>query len=485
LPYQQAWIADTSQVKLFTKSRRIGISWAEAADATLTASARSGQNVTYICYDKDITRQFVKDCADWAKSYNLAASTIDESQEVFRDGDEDKSILVYRIYFDSGFEIEAIAGTPRKLRGRKGRIVIDEAAFLDDLGAVIEAALALLIWGGDLHLITTYNGVDNAYYELEQDVLAGKLPYSRHFCTFRQAVAQGLYERICAVQNRPYSRAQEDRWVEEIYRNFADRADQELDCIPSRSGVNYLSRAIVEQCMDAQIPIVSWNPDHNFVNERSFLRESECQDWIEDNLVPLLDRVNPNLKSYVGLDFGRSGDITVVLPLQEQENLLFTAPFALELRDVPFDQQRQIVFSVLDRLPRFMAGAFDARGNGSYLAEVAMQRYGSLRIMRVQATGQWYADNFPRYKAWLEDRQVRLPLSSNWIDDHRMVIVERGIPKVSDGRNKGNDGKQRHGDSAIAGVLACFATRSETVPIEFSRVTGPRFGYSLDDFLSG
>jgi len=32
LPYQQAWIADKSQLKVAEKSRRIGLTWAEAAD---------------------------------------------------------------------------------------------------------------------------------------------------------------------------------------------------------------------------------------------------------------------------------------------------------------------------------------------------------------------------------------------------------------------------------------------------------------------
>jgi phage FluMu gp28-like protein len=35
LPYQQAWLADDSQVKVYEKSRRIGISWAEAGSDAL------------------------------------------------------------------------------------------------------------------------------------------------------------------------------------------------------------------------------------------------------------------------------------------------------------------------------------------------------------------------------------------------------------------------------------------------------------------
>ena len=33
LPYQKRWIADSSQLKIAEKSRRTGLTWAEAADA--------------------------------------------------------------------------------------------------------------------------------------------------------------------------------------------------------------------------------------------------------------------------------------------------------------------------------------------------------------------------------------------------------------------------------------------------------------------
>ncbi len=38
LPYQRRWIADTSQLKIAEKSRRTGLTWAEAADAALNGS---------------------------------------------------------------------------------------------------------------------------------------------------------------------------------------------------------------------------------------------------------------------------------------------------------------------------------------------------------------------------------------------------------------------------------------------------------------
>ena len=475
LPYQQAWVADKTQVKLYTKSRRIGISWAEAAAAALTAARANGSNVTYICYDKDVTRQFVKDCAAWAKVYDLAASEIEESVEVFRDGDEDKSVLIFRIYFASGFEVEAVAGTPRKLRGRKGCVVVDEAAFLDDLDAVVEAALALLVWGGSLHLITTYNGVDNAYYRLEQDVLAGKLPYSLHRTTFREAVSQGLYRRICLVTNRPWSPEAEEQWVAETYSFFGDRAAQELDCVPAQSGGKYLPLVLIERAMTPAAPVLTYQCPEGWAAQPQSVRENHAQDWLEAEVLPVLEsRADPNLKTVCGLDFGRSGDLSVLNLAQVWENLTRATVLGLELRNVPFEQQRQILWAVLRRSPKFVAGALDCRGNGQHLGEVTAQQFGYGRIHQVMLSRSWYAEWFPRYKAALEDGRILLPASANWRDDHRLVEVDKGVPVLPDRKNQGSDGKQRHGDSVIACLLMWSAScGGEPAPVEFRTLGRP------------
>ena len=58
LPYQQAWCADQSPVKLCEKSRRIGLSWGEAADTALLAASAKGMDAWYIGYNKDMALEF-------------------------------------------------------------------------------------------------------------------------------------------------------------------------------------------------------------------------------------------------------------------------------------------------------------------------------------------------------------------------------------------------------------------------------------------
>jgi len=474
LPYQQRWIADRSKVKLCTKSRRIGLSWAEASDCALSAAEREGESTYYIGYDKDMARGFISDAADWAKAYQLTASEIDESEEIFRDGDESKSILIFRIYFNSGHRIEALSSSPRNFRSRQGRVVIDEAAFHDDLFALLKAAKALMIWGGRINIITTYNGMDNAYYDLEQEVLEGKLPYSRHFITFENALAEGLYRRMCLHWKRPWSLEAEAIWRQEIFNLFGEDAEEELLCIPKKSGGAYLSGVLIESCMEQGLPVLRLSYEDEFATLPDRRRQLTTQAWIEEWLHPLLLQLNPNLRSFFGQDFARSGDLSYILPAQELPDLRRFCPFGLELRNVPFQQQEQVLFALIDGLPRFTHGALDSRGNGQYQAERAMQKCGIAYISQIALSNPFYGEWFPRYKTGLQDGKVVLPADADLKADHRLVEQISGIPKLPETKIKGADGEKRHGDGAVAGLLMWYASCQEGSPIEFQALGQPR-----------
>ena len=213
--------------------------------------------------------------------------------------------------------------------------------------------------------------------------------------------------------------------------------------------------------MSADLPVLRLSVADEFKFRPENERISEITAWCEENLAPLLAQLATERRSYLGEDFGRSGDLTVLEPLQERQDATFFAPFILEIRNMPFEQQRQIVFFILDRLPRFTHGAFDARGNGQYLAEVAAQKYGETRISEVMLTESWYRDYMPKYKAAFEDRSILLPLDADIIEDHRAFKMIKGVAKLPDIKDKGKDGGQRHGDAGVAGAMAWYATLQE------------------------
>jgi len=462
LPYQQRWLSDRSPFKLWTKSRRIGASWAEAADSTLIAASERGSDVFYSSYDKEMTRQFILDSADWARLYGSCASEIEEDRISILQEDEQKSIQVFRIWFNSGHRIEAISSNPRNIRSKQGRIVCDEAAWVDDLKAVLKAAKVMRLWGDTVVLISTYNGTNNDYYDLEQEVLSGKLPYSRHLTTFRQAVAEGLYKRICLINGLKYSKENERDWIEQTYLEVGDDSAEELDCVPRSGGDTYLPRSLVESCCKRDSSkVLEWVQSDQFALLSDSARTAQCRQWLESEVLPLISTFDPELPSYYGSDFGRSQDLSVIVFGQKLSNLVRKVRLVLELRNIPFKQQWEILRFLVEKLPKFTNAAMDSRGNGQQISEYAWQKWGKQRVQAVMLSSSFYEENFPKYKAALQEGLLELPASANLVEDHRLVEVISGVPKIAQNRrNKDNKGRSRHGDSAIACLLFWYAASS-------------------------
>ncbi len=474
LPYQQRWLADKSQVKVVEKSRRIGLSWAEACDSVLCAAAASGQDVWYIGYVKDMAIEFILDCAQWAEHFNSVAEAIEVSEELWSEGQEQKSVFVFSIKFASGNRITALSSKPRNLRGKQGRVILDEAAFHEAQGEILKAAMALLIWGGDLRVISTHDGDDNPFNQLIKEVRAGRLPYSVHRFTFSEALAEGLFERVCLRTGETWSVEAQAAWETKIRANYGDDAEEELDCVPKNGSGAFLTRELVERCMVNGWPVVRDQRPPEFTWKTEHTRSMAILDWCEERLAPLLTALPTNEVSFVGADFARTGDLTAFMPLLQRQNLTRYAPFVVELRGMPFAQQQQILWYLIDHLPRFAGAALDSRGLGMQMAEATAQRYGGPEIiLMVQATQPWYLEHLPPYKAAFEDRLIELPMDADILADHRVPKVIRGIPQIPDLRTADAQKKKRHGDTFIAGSLAWFASRTLAAAGSYAYEAGP------------
>lgn len=480
LTYQQRVVRllETAGVEVLfvEKSRRIGLTWGFAAYAVLKAAkqkAAGGMDVMYISYAQDMTREFVDACAMWARAYSIAADAAEEFLFEDKSKDGDKSIQAFRIRFASGFEIIALSSAPRTLRGKQGVVMIDEAAFVDNLAELLKAALAFLMWGGQVIVCSTHNGFENEFNTQIQDIHAGKLPYAHLKIDLDTALKEGLYERICLVTRKTWSPEAEAEWREKIIKFYAAGAQEELFCVPSQSAGAYLSRAMIEARMNEEVPVIRWHPPKGFVDWPESARKGEALDFCREKLKPLLDRVDPRGRACLGQDFARSGDLSVIHPILVTSLLQRRTPFVLELRDVPFETQKEILFYIIDHLPRFFHAALDAGGNGAYLAEAARQKLGPSLVSEIKFTQDWYMLNMPKLKDAFENGYIELPKDDDILGDYRMIQMTGGVAKVPQGAHTvGSDGFKRHGDSAIAGALAYFASNQDTGPVGADSVGG-------------
>jgi phage FluMu gp28-like protein len=191
-------------------------------------------------------------------------------------------------------------------------------------------------------------------------------------------------------------------------------------------------------------------------------------DWLHDQVDPLLATLDPARRHVAGMDFARSGDMTAIVLLELGATLQRTWRALIELHNVPFAQQRQVLHHALAALPRFAGAALDAGGNGAQLAEATAERFGRRRVQQIKFTEGLYRDAFPRYKAGLEDRTTTLIRHDDVLEDHRAVQLVRGVPKVPDGKTDARG--QRHGDSAIAGLLAEMAADAPGAPLDWTPI---------------
>jgi phage FluMu gp28-like protein len=475
LPYQARWHRDTSRVRFCVKGRRIGFTWgAWASEAVLEAAlAKGGQDQFYMGYNQGMAAEFIGDCATFARWFGAICRDIEVGLESVVVEDEKRDIVTYKIRFASGNKIEALSSMPHNWRGRQGHARVDEAGHHNDLRAVIDGALAYLIWGGRVSIGGTLNGEDNDFTELWREIEAGKLDWSPHVVRFSDAVLQGLYKRICMVTRKVWSPQAEAEFIAEVRSKYpsSDVADQELECIALRGSGAYFSRLLLEKCARETCRVVRWSVKPELVLDPD--REEIAQRWIDEHLRPVVEALPLDRRTVAGWDFGRSGDLSVVTVAQELDTALgWETPLRVELRNVPFDCQAVIRDWVMANLPLLHHIKFDARGNGQSHAEAALQAYGPAKVECVMLTAQWYSAQFPRYRQAYEDGVIQSFADEDWIGDHRSVVLVGGWPRVSDARTKGSDGHGRHGDAAVAGVLMWAATRSELVPPAGSTASG-------------
>ncbi|MBA4094703.1 MAG: hypothetical protein C0489_11525, partial [Candidatus Accumulibacter sp.] len=399
----------------------------------------------------------------------FAKAAVESGEFVFEDYDaatgETRQVKAFRIRFASGFEIVALPSRPRSLRGKQGYVIIDEAAFHDDLAELLKAAMALLIWGGMVVVISTHDGEANPFNQYIKDIRSGRFDYGLVRIDFDEALRDGLYQRICQRKGEAWTAESEAIWRAGIIGFYGEGADEELFCIPSEGSGAWLLPIVIETAMKPETKVLRWEMPASFAGQQAGVRRATAQAWLDAIVAPQLHRILPDKPSFFGEDFGRVSDLSVIWPVQMTQAMHRHCPFVIEMRNIPFDEQEFVLWWVIDRLPRFGGGAMDAGGNGAAIAERTAQRYGMERIAQVKFSVDWYRENMPKLKATLEAGGMDLPQDVDIGNDFRLVKMIDGIARVPRIRSleKGEgaaDGKKRkrHGDAAIAGALAHFAS---------------------------
>lgn len=498
MAHQKAWIEDQSTLKLAEKGRRTGITFAEALDTTLIAAASKsagGDNTYYIGDTKEKGLEFVSVCARFAQAVAKELVTVDEF--LFEDEQPDgstKHISAYRIRFASGHVIVALSSNPANIRGLQGRVVIDEAAFHRNVAAVIDACNALLIWGGTIRIISTHNGALNAFNELIKETRAGQYDYKIHRVTFDDAVANGLYERVCLMRGWTPTPEGKAEWYRKIRRSYGSRVEamrEELDAIAREGDGVLLPLAWIEACSTPDYKVVRWEPPKQergmpeFTHWPEKIRRFTMLEWLDGVVKPLLaPYAEQKFTWFLGEDFAMRQDRSCLPIGFVDQQLKRHVPLIVELRTCPYDQQKQALFWLVDlvtMMSRFGGGVLDANGNGMALAQEAAQKYGPERIVELMPSDAWRRETGPLFRAAFQDGTILVPADADVCNDLRQLKEVGGVAKMpTDVRTKGTDGGKRHGDAAVALWNFHAATMSAAVPAYGYQAIGRSRGGPFD-----
>jgi phage FluMu gp28-like protein len=425
LPYQTAWITDNASTAIWSKSRRIGATYAEAYRSVERRITLKTDHY-FASRDRESAGLFLDDCKKFARAAQVVAEDLGE--QVI---DEKKAITAFVLRFKNGAKIMALSSNPDVFRGKGGDITLDEFAFHPHPRQVLKAANASAkVWGHQVRIISTHNGEGSLFGLMVK--AAPERGWSLHSTTLAQAVDQGLVGKIQGETNDNL----ENRaaFLNEIRSDCIDQSewDEEYCCIPSSEANALLSYDLIRAC------------------ERSADELAVVEDPRE---------MKTNAPLYAGFDVGRQRDLSVFWVLARVGDV-FETRLVKQFKAASYGTQEQFLDLLMQQNVRRIC--IDSTGIGDMLAERAVQKYGH-RAEGIQFTLETKAELAMPLVRLFEDRLCRVPADAGVRESlHKVRKIVTSAGNVRFDARHDEDG---HADEFWALALAYHAADALRVPL--------------------
>lgn len=417
LPYQQRWLDDNSQIKIWEKSRRIGATYVQSYEDVRDCINKKVPSVWFSSADESAAKEYIDYCEQWVKLFHASAKQIGE---VVIDNEKDIKALV--IEFSNGRKIHALSSNPKGFRSKGGKVVLDEFAFHNNAEELWKAARPCITWGYPLRILSTHNGQNCLYYKFLEQTKKGKLNWSHHKTPIQLAVSEGLVERI---YQRKTTLQEQEAWLKNEEENCFDEYTwlQEYCCIAVDESSAFLPYDLISSCE------------------------------LEDILKPLEEIQH---EFYVGVDVGRKKDLTVIWVLEKIENIKYTR-MVVELAKMPFAQQEEILHNILKH-KLFRRDCQDDTGIGMQMAESTQFKFGKYRVEGVTFTNRVKEDLAYNLRTEFENRTVFIPKAHEIRED--LHSIRRITTSSGNIRFDAEHSQNGHADRFWALALALHAAGS-------------------------
>ena len=418
-PYQIRWMMDTSRLKIYCKSRQIGITFIETLDIVQRCLSQK-QKFYYLSVSEDRAAEAI----EYAAMHCLAIGALGAKVTTGWVELEQVRFKHCTITFPNGSKIIGLPANARTARGASGNLVLDEFGHHIDAAAIWKAAHAIALWGYHIHVISTPNGQQGEYWSIWTD--GGRVDCD--------AIEEGLRVGHDVVGDR-WSR----HWTD---IHMAKRDGHPVDLDEARDLARTEDTWDQEYCCKFLDESLAWLP-YSLLESCTSNLASLHYDTTQPPVGPI----------YIGMDIGRKQDLSVIWLNERREDRAITRA-VVAMEKTPFAlQQRQL----WDLMPLATRTHIDETGIGAKLAEDTVDRFGELRVAGIPFTGKNAAIIATEMRERLEKKTWLLPNDADVRRDlHavRRVYTDAGRQSFEAPRTK--DG---HADRFWAGGLALDAER--------------------------
>lgn len=367
LPYQLDWINDESPLKIYKKSRRVGITYGTSY-RSFRKCLNQPDNSKFVQWvssrDEQTAKEFVKDyVAMWAKAANVMAKGLagDYAQVV----DTERNINAFVVEFDNGARIMSLSSSPKAFAGKGGDVLIDEFDLHRNQGDLYDMALPCITWGGQLEIVSAYdsNGSEHTVFAQlvkECEIDGNPKGFSLHSTTLTEAVEQGFVEKVNEVKARKGRPTQtREEFVDGIKKSCRTHAAylSQYECIPNSANGQQAVRPndLINAKKAIQILKVDLTGDADVAD----ITDPIAEPYINTNFWKT--NITGWSRYAMGYDVARKHDLASIW-IDGMEKNVYRHLALILFRNCKFETQKQIAASIMRELPA--VGAGDETGMG-------------------------------------------------------------------------------------------------------------------------
>lgn len=399
--HQRRWLEDRSRLRVCCKARQIGMSTALATEAL--HAAVYGETTVIVSASQRQASELLRKAIQLLPLVTVAADGVVQVDKQSAEA----------IELSTGGRVISLPASAATVQGYTGHVVIDEAAWIPDVDSLWMAIVPTISTSQQFRLsvVSTPGPRAGMFHRLWHN---GDVAWSRHCVSIYDACAGGAPHDIAALRAAV---ADEATWRSAYECQFVDEAHALLpyDLLLAR----------VDETLSYPL------------NARTLFEPGDL---------------------YAGYDVGRKRDLSVLIVVQ-RVGLQLRWMGAVELRQAPFDEQFQLLSSLM-KVRGLRRLAMDQSGLGMQLAEELVAKHG-MRVEPITMTAPVKESLASRILAAFQRGDVLIPNHRPLIDD--LHSMQRSVTLSGNIRYAAPREEGSHADRWTALALALHA--AGTTPV--------------------